>query len=203
MAVKQELHQGLSRKMVLMINEYSFERVLIYCPGCGSKGQVLNSSGGLSCPSCGMEFFFNTAAAVAALITDVQGRLLLTLRKVDPGKGMLDLPGGFVHHGERAEEALVREVFEELGVTISGLEYFGSWPNTYLYSGLEYRTLDLAFKAKIISGTEIKPGDDVSDFVFLPLDEILLEKIAFESIRAIIAEYINRCLYLSAKKFMP
>lgn len=182
-----------------MMNEYSFERVLKYCPGCGGKGQVLNASGGLSCPLCGMEFFFNTAAAVAALITDVQGRLLLTVRKVDPGKGMLDLPGGFVRHGERAEDALVREVLEELGVAISGLQYFGSWPNSYLYSGLEYRTLDLAFKAKITSESEMKPGDDVSDFVFLPLDEVRPEKIAFESIRSVIAEYINRCPCLSAQ----
>ncbi len=175
----------------------SFDKVLTYCPRCGNRGMTLNSSGGLLCPGCELEFFFNTAAAVAALITDVGGRLLLTVRKNDPGKGMLDLPGGFVNHDESAEDALRREVLEELGIEITNLRYFGSWPNSYEYSGLKYKTLDLAFIADIDGDSDIIPGDDVSDYVFMDLCKISQEDMAFDSIRLIISSLLQNTAFLN------
>lgn len=50
------------------------------------------------------------AAAVAGLIFNEKGQLLLTIRAKDPGKGLLDLPGGFVDMGENADQALRREI---------------------------------------------------------------------------------------------
>lgn len=126
------------------------------------------------------------AAAVAALITDGDGRLLLTRRAYDPCVGMLDLPGGFVNHGESAEEALKREIAEELGVCIKNIRYFGSWPNSYLYSGLDYKTLDLAFLAEISDASSLRPGDDVADLFFASPSDIKYEEIAFPSIRKIV-----------------
>lgn len=131
------------------------------------------------------------AAAVAALITDSDGRLLMAIRAQDPEKGRLDLPGGFVSHGESAEDALKREIFEELGVEIENIRYFGSWPNSYLYSDLEYKTLDLAFTAEIKGATCPKAGDDVADLIFLSRSEINYEDIAFQSIRRMVYAYFN------------
>lgn len=173
------------------MNIQTFDKIITYCPRCGSGGLSLNSSGGLLCSACYMEFFFNTAAAVAALITDSDGRLLMTVRKNDPGKGMLDLPGGFVNHDESAEDALRREIFEELGIEIDNLRYFGSWPNSYVYSGLEYKTLDLAFIADIAGDINIVPGDDVSDFVFIFSEEIRHENIAFDSVKLIVSSFLG------------
>lgn len=168
----------------------AFDKVLTFCPRCGAEGLTLNVSGGLLCSECDLEFFFNTAAAVAALITDAEGRLLLTVRRQDPSKGMLDLPGGFVNHGESAEDALRREILEELGIEIVNLRYFGSWPNSYIYSGLEYKTLDLAFRADIAGEISIIPGDDVLDYVFMEPEKINLDDIAFDSIKQIISSYL-------------
>lgn len=123
---------------------------------------------------------------MAALITDGDGRLLLTRRAYDPCMGMLDLPGGFVNHGESAEEALKREISEELGVCIKNIRYFASWPNSYLYSGLDYKTLDLAFLAEISDASPLRPGDDVADLFFVRPSEINYDEIAFQSIRKIV-----------------
>jgi ADP-ribose pyrophosphatase YjhB (NUDIX family) len=47
-----------------------------------------------------------------------EGRVLL-LRAVEPGRTYYFLPGGHVKHGERAQEAAVREVLEETGLSVS------------------------------------------------------------------------------------
>ncbi|MDP4206629.1 MAG: NUDIX domain-containing protein, partial [Bacteroidota bacterium] len=123
--------------------------VINYCPFCGAKDLESRDVNYFYCNSCHKEYFTNTAAAVAAIITDNQGRILFTRRAHDPFKGMLDLPGGFVDAGETAEEALFREIREELGSEIIEFSYFCSFPNEYPYSGLTYYTLDLAFICKL------------------------------------------------------
>lgn len=96
---------------------------------------------------------------------------------------MLDLPGGFVDPLESIEDALTREIREELGVAVSDAKYLSSFPNRYVYSGLTYFTIDLAFLCKVDDVSIIKPADDIEDAFFVFPDEIKLEEIAFESIR--------------------
>ena len=98
-----------------------------------------------------LPIIFNAAAAVAAIIFNDEGKLLFTRRAIQPYKGMLDLLGGFVDHMETAENALCRELNEELGITATELEYFCSSPNEYPFSGLSVFTLDLVFKVKTYS----------------------------------------------------
>ena len=78
----------------------------------------------MRCPSCGFVYFHNCASCVAAIITVKQG-IVLTVRNRAPKKGLLDLPGGFCNYGESLEDALVREVREELNLELSDLSYFG------------------------------------------------------------------------------
>src|SRR5208337_901997 len=87
-----------------------------FCPGCGAEGIAVRADRSILCKQCGFHFYFNAAAAVAGLIEDDKGRLLMTVRAHDPAKGALDLPGGFVDFDETAEDALKREVKEELSL---------------------------------------------------------------------------------------
>lgn len=51
--------------------------------------------------------------------------LLLINKKTGLGKGKVNMPGGKVDPGETPEECAVRECREEVGITVSGLEYCG------------------------------------------------------------------------------
>src|SRR5690554_1494186 len=120
--------------------------VLKFCPRCSSSRFEVTGERSLKCPDCGFHLFINSAAAVAALVTDNKGRLLLTTRGVEPNYGKLDLPGGFIDPGETAEEAVIRELKEELGMQVKEVSYFCSAPNEYIYTEFSVFTLDLAFK---------------------------------------------------------
>ncbi len=162
-----------------------------YCLCCGSNKVNYKPNNSLHCQACNFQFFVNAAAAVAVLILNEKGELLLTKRAFEPSKGTLDLPGGFVDINESAEQALRRELREELQVEVTNIQYLGSYPNEYVYSGLTIFTLDMAFACRAVDFKTLKANDDVADFAFYPLSEINLDKIGLTSIRNIIKDFIN------------
>lgn len=60
------------------------------------------------------------ALVVACALVDADGRVLIAKRpKGRPLAGLWEFPGGKVHRGERPEEALIRELEEELGIDVA------------------------------------------------------------------------------------
>ena len=147
-----------------------------------------------SCKKCDFTYYQNAAAAVAALLFH-HDEILLTLRKADPGQGMLDLPGGFVDPGESLEEALHREIEEELNFRTYKWEYLFSFPNRYDYKGVIYPTIDAFFKTELDEKPLLTAGDDVSDIVWMPMNQIDLDTIALSSIRTAI-DHLKKYLKL-------
>lgn len=167
------------------------QQVIHHCPKCGTTGFIYRNDNSFVCKSCEFQLYINASAAVAALIIDGEGRLLLTRRAVEPRKGFLDLPGGFVDVMETAESALLREIQEELNLKINKYAYFTSAPNEYIFGGLSVFTLDLAYICGVDSFDGIKASDDVSDFIFMDLNDIPMEEISSCSIKKIIGRYLN------------
>ena len=165
--------------------------VLKYCPKCGSSEFKVSGERSLKCENCGFHFFINSAAAVAALVTNEEGKLMLVTRGVEPDYGKLDLPGGFVDPGETAENAVRRELFEELGLKVKTLEYVGSAPNEYIFSEFSVFTLDLAFKAIPESVTGLIPMDDILDFKFYSEEEINYNDIPALSIKNFVQQFFK------------
>ncbi len=157
--------------------------VFTYCPRCGASGFRAVSCRSLKCSKCGFLFYINTAAAVAALIFNEEGKLLVTRRGVEPDAGMLDLPGGFVDPGENAEDALRRELNEELGIKVRKLRYLASCPNEYLFSGITIFTTDLAFRVFPVSVEDLHPADDIAGYEWVYPEEVCPEEIPATSIR--------------------
>jgi 8-oxo-dGTP diphosphatase len=56
---------------------------------------------------------------VGAVLCDGAGRLLLILRGHEPGKGLWSIPGGRIEPGETDQQAVIREVREETGLTVT------------------------------------------------------------------------------------
>lgn len=169
-----------------MINEFDPLVVFRYCPGCGSSAFVPDTEKSMKCKSCGFRYFINMSASVAAIIRNERNEVLFTIRKHEPAAGMLDLPGGFVDPGETAETAIVREVYEELNLNISKIEFVATFTNKYIYENIEYQTLDLVFNCLVPSFHEIRVDDDVSGYVFRDISSVHQHEIGLESIRKIL-----------------
>ena len=162
--------------------------VFKFCPKCGGKGFHPQSEKSFSCESCGFVYYINEASAVVAVIFNEDGKVLFTVRKREPASGTLDLPGGFADQGESAEQALQREIKEELNLDITEFSYFGSFPNQYLFGGITYFTLDLVFICLVEKMDEIRAADDVAAFRFIELKEVEKERIGLDSIRNVVKE---------------
>lgn len=167
------------------------KNVLNYCPKCGDKAFDYDGSRSFKCAKCGFHFFINSAAAVAAVIINEKSEVLLTTRAFDPCKGMLDLPGGFVDPMETAEEAVCREIKEELNLDVLKTTYLVSFPNEYVFSGYSVYTTDLAFVCEVKSFDNMHVQDDISDFAFYPEESINYEDVSSGSIRDIIRFYFS------------
>jgi NAD+ diphosphatase len=119
------------------------------CPMCGSRKIANVHNRKWLCGDCGFDLYNNVAAAVGVVIADGNGNILFEKRAKEPRKGFLALPGGFVDPDESVEEAAVRECREETGVEPSAVSYLCSFPNTYEYKNIVYKTCDFFFIAAL------------------------------------------------------
>ena len=119
------------------------------CPECGSKNIEWRNGKKWLCPDCGFDLYCNVAAAVGIVLYDDEYNVLFEVRAKEPRKGFLCLPGGFVDPDESAEDAVVRECHEELDAEVHGSKFLCSFPNTYEYKNIEYKTCDIFFKTKL------------------------------------------------------
>ena len=160
-----------------------FENLFKYCPVCGSSAFNINNIKSKHCNDCGFTMYVNPSAAVAAFIFNKNNELLVCIRGNEPEKGTFDLPGGFIDYDETAENALIRELKEELGVIVTSIKYEFSLPNEYKYSGWTLPTLDIFFRVEIESYDNIVPADDVQGFKFIAIDHLNPDDFGLKSIK--------------------
>ncbi|GHV84960.1 hypothetical protein AGMMS50230_05680 [Spirochaetia bacterium] len=165
-----------------------------YCPACASQKIRFEQNKVFRCPDCGFTYYHNTAAATACLIRTGQG-ILFQVRNKEPGKGKLDLPGGFVDPGEGVFDGLRRELVEELGFDPAGqLRLFASFPNKYPYKNISYNTCDLFFCLEMpeLTLADLKlQAAEVSAVRFVQPENVDMEELAFESVRKAIKVYLE------------
>jgi len=93
-------------------------------------------------------------------------KILLIQRKNQPFKGKWALPGGFIEYGEKAEDAVIREMFEETGLKTEINKLIG------VYSDPDRdprgHTVTIVYLLDV-SGGVLKGGDDASQADFFDL----------------------------------
>ena len=131
------------------------------------------------CPRCGFTFYDNPVLASCAVVRR-GGRVLLTRRAHPPAVGLWDLPGGFLEAGETPEEALRRELREELSAEVSRARLVGFEPDHYGPDG--FPTLTAVYRVTLVPGPMVC-ADDVSELRWFPVDAIPSRTMAFPSMR--------------------
>jgi len=155
-----------------------------FCPACGTASQPVLAGLSRRCPSCGMEDYPRSDAAVIMAVTDAEDRLLLARQPVWPS-GMYSVLAGFAEVGESLEQTVHREVAEEVGLELGQVRYLGSQPWPFP------RSLMVAFAAES-TGTELRPSPtEVEDACWVTRDE-LRERVSAGSMSLPMAASIAR-----------
>lgn len=163
-----------------------------FCPKCGNEAER-KLPNLLVCKNCGYNFYLNPASTNAVILENPKGEILLVKRKFEPMKGALDLPGGFVEPGESLEASAIREIKEELGVDLAEIKYFGSYPDEYLFQGVNIKTLGFVLTAKIglENSAALTPSDDVSEAQFYKKEALPIQEVAFSSLKQALIDYLK------------
>lgn len=97
-----------------------------YCGFCGLRNQVRGAGRLLHCPACEQDFYPRINPCIIVLVTD--GDRILLARSQRRGATFFSCLAGFIEPGETAEEAVAREVFEEVGLYVRDIRYVKSQP---------------------------------------------------------------------------
>ena len=135
-----------------------------FCPICGEAIDSVDERA--ECPACGYVAYANSVPGVEAVCIEADGRVLLGRRAIDPGKGLWDLPGGFLGENELPLDGLRREVREETGLEIEPVEFLGFWLEPY-----DSRVvLCLTWTARVTG--DARAADDLVELCWFAPDEL-------------------------------
>jgi NAD+ diphosphatase len=99
----------------------------LFCGVCGGACTPRSAGHVMLCTQCGTQHFPRTDPAVIMLVADGD-RVLLGHSARFANSTMYSTLAGFVEPGESLEEAVAREVFEEVGVRVGAVQYHSSQP---------------------------------------------------------------------------
>jgi len=155
------LHGGLAGRAAQIIE---WDRAHRYCGVCGTPTERLEHQRARQCPACNHLAYPRLTPAMMVLIWR-PGQVLLA-RSARFAKGTYSALAGFVEAGETIEECVIREVYEEVGVRITDLRYYGSqsWPFP--------NSLMIAFTARWESGDIVPQPQEIEDAQWFALDAL-------------------------------
>lgn len=144
---------------------YQWHKHTRFCGCCGMEMRDSSKERARVCPNCGNTVYPNIAPAVIVAITD-GSRLLMAKNAVSPYRHYA-LIAGFVEVGETFEDAVRREVMEEVGIKVKNVRYYKSQPWSFSFSEM------IGFFAELDGDDTVTLGDgELSEALWFPYDEI-------------------------------
>lgn len=103
----------------------------------------------------------------AKALVEERGKYLVVLEK----KGVWELPGGGIEHGENAQETIKREVKEECGFDVAAVADAPQYMWTVFREKNNIWTMMLAYPTTLAS-MEFTPSEECVEFRFVTIEEI-------------------------------
>ena len=155
-----------------------------YCGQCGQETVASDFDRSRKCPDCNRFFYPRLSPSIIVLVT--RGEELLLARNAAARGNFYSTLAGFVEPGESLEEAVHREVMEEVGVTVRNLRYFGSqaWPFP--------NSLMLGFHAEYDSGEFRLQEEEIADAQWFHYRDLPHRPARVSIAGQLIDEYIRR-----------
>ena len=141
-----------------------WDRTHRFCGRCGTPLKTSLTERAKECPKCGLLYFPRLAPAIIVLIERGHEVLLARSRRLVPG--VYSVIAGFVEPGESLEEAVMREVKEEVGLSIKDICYFSSQPWPFPHS------LMIGFTATYAGGEITLDDSEIEDAGWFTADNL-------------------------------
>ena len=135
-----------------------------YCGVCATATLRAQHERSRKCPACGHTAYPRISPAMMCLVT--RGHEILLARNVNFPAGRYSALAGFLEAGESIEEAVVREVQEEVGIQVAQPKYFASqsWPFPH--------SLMIAFTAEYAGGELTPNGHEIAEAKWFSEDNL-------------------------------
>ncbi|MCH7868952.1 MAG: NAD(+) diphosphatase [Myxococcales bacterium] len=141
-----------------------WDRTHQFCGSCGQKTVLADIDRSRSCPDCAVPMYPRLSPAMIVAVE--RGDQVLLGRSPHFPPGIYSCLAGFVEPGESAEEAVIREVYEETRIVCDNVRYFNSqaWPFP--------NSLMLGFTAQYVGGEIDTRGDELEDARWCAADDM-------------------------------
>lgn len=158
--MRADLFEVAGRAVQIM----EWDRTHQYCGACASPTRLDHKSRSRICtnPECGLVSFPRLAPAI--IVSVERGDEILLARSPHFPPGILSVLAGFVDPGESVEQAVAREVFEEVGLRVKNIRYYASQPWPFPNS------LMLGFQAEYESGELVLEEEEIEEAAWYRAD---------------------------------
>jgi NAD+ diphosphatase len=161
-----------------------WDRTHRYCGRCATPTEPATGERARRCPACGLLAFPRLAPAVITLI-ERDGEALLARGRTFPVP-MYSCVAGFVEPGETLEQAVHREVHEEVGVELADVRYIASQPWPFPHS------LMIGFEATWASGEIVIDESEIVDAQWFRADDLPMIPPGMSIARTLIDRWVAR-----------
>ncbi|MBO1255799.1 NAD(+) diphosphatase [Alteromonas sp. 5E99-2] len=161
-----------------------FYRTHKYCGQCGFTTTRVTWETAVQCKTCGHRCYPRVSPCIIVGIYR-KGEILLALNARHTSSNMYSVLAGFVESGESLENAVAREIFEEVGVKVTDIQYVDSQPWPFPHA------LMVGYVAKWESG-EIKPDEkEILDAQWFSVNDLPVIPPKFSIAGRLIEQVVN------------
>lgn len=158
-----------------------------YCSNCGKPISYRTPPGDdrprHCCDSCGAIHYQNPVVVVGC-IPELENRILLCRRAIEPCYGKWTLPAGYLENGETVAEGACREAYEEARARIEIIAPYALYDICYV------NQIYLMFRARLM-GKDFRPGNESIEVGLFSEDEIPWDNLAFRVIQETLVQYFK------------